>query len=515
MTYVRDRKLGSDGWKLASALLTLICWLPAPAAAQITASLVASGFDEPVAVVPDPALPVFYVVERKGLIRIVNGGVVQSDPFIDLRAAVDTGAEGGLLGMAFAPDGTGRVFLNFTNQEGATVIARFSRAPSSPLRAEPASRFDLRWPDGARAIQQPFDNHNGGHLAFGPDGYLYVGLGDGGGTNDPLNLAQSPHSLLGKMLRLDVTVDDAHPDGYVVPADNPYASNPALGLGEVWDIGLRNPWRYAFDDYGPGATGGLFIADVGQGAREEINYEPAFGGGRNYGWRVREGSIPTPLVPQGAAGPGADFTEPILDYDHTQGNAIVGGLVYRGNALPAMYRGRYFFADFATARVWSMGWAIDASNGEAVVTDVVEHTSELDADMASIVSFARDRDGELYVVTLGGHIWKLVADRRTPNPPLDLQADVDGSTVTLRWSPPADGPAPAAYRLEAGSVPGAADIAVLTVPAHQSTLVVHQVPSATYYVVIRSIGPDGPSDAGAAVEVVVGPSPRQTPLTPE
>ena len=514
MTDVCDRKLASDSWKLAPALLTLMCLVPAPAAAQITASLVGSGFDEPVAVVPDPALPVFYVVERKGLVRIVSGGVVQPDPFIDLRASVNTRDDGGLLGMAFAPDGTGRVFLNFTNQEGATVIARFARAPSAALRAEPASRFDLRWPDGTRAIQQPFANHNGGHLAFGPDGYLYVGLGDGGGTDDPLNLAQNRHSLFGKMLRLDVTVDDTNPDGYVVPADNPFASSPALGLGEIWDMGLRNPWRYAFDDYGPGATGGLFIADVGQGAREEINYEPAFGGRRNYGWRVREGRIPTPLVPQDA--PGGDFTEPILDYDHTVGNAIVGGLVYRGNALPSVYRGRYFFADFATARMWSMGWAIDPSSGEAVATDVVEHTSELDADMANIVSFARDRDGEIYVVTLGGDIWKLVADRRPPSPPLGLQAVVDGSTVTLRWSPPADGPVPVAYRVEAGSVPGAADIAVLTVPAHQSTLVVHHVPSATYYVVIRSIGPDGPSDAAAPVEVVVGqPSPLRMPLSPK
>jgi hypothetical protein len=496
--------------QLGRVFLALVCSLGVrDAEAQLSAVLVGSGFDEPVAIVPDPSLPAAYVVERAGLIRVILDGVVQPEPFLDLRREVDTQVEGGLLGMAIAPGSSGRVFVHFTNRDRASVIARFSRSVTSPLQLDATSRFDLRWPDGARAIRQPFGGHNGGHLAFGPDGLLYVGLGDGGGSNDPLNLAQNTATLFGKMLRLDVNVDGRHPSGYVVPADNPFAADPSRGLAEIWAIGLRNPWRYSFDDLGPGATNGLFIADVGQQAREEINFSPALAGGRNYGWRVREGRIPTPLVPEGDPTP--NLTEPILDYDHTQGNAVIGGFVYRGTTLPARYHGRYFFADYSTGRIWSLTWSPDAATGEAVVSAVNEHTDELGGRRPNLVSFARDRAGELYVITQAGEIWKIVANRATPSAPLDFQATVSGTTVTLRWKPPTDGPAPLAYRLQAGFASDSADIAVLTLGPEQLSVTIHNVPPSTYYVRISTVGTESVSGPSEALEIVVRGPPSQRP----
>jgi glucose/arabinose dehydrogenase len=476
--------------------------IAAPAAAQITAAAVAAGFDQPVALVAHPARAnVFYVVERGGLVRVVREGLLLAEPLLDLRDAVSDGFEGGLLGMAVAPNGD-RVFVNFTNRDDATVIARFDLAAGAADRVDPGSRFDLRWPDGRRVIEQPFGNHNGGHLAFGPDGYLYIGLGDGGGANDPLDLAQNPFDLHGKMLRLDVSAGGGHPDGYTIPPDNPYAGNPAAGLPHIWSLGLRNPWRYSFDDYGPGASGGLFIADVGQAAREEINFDPLVAGGRNYGWRVREGRLPTPNLQTGSSA--VIFDEPILDYGHSDGGAIVGGYVYRGRQLPAALVGRYFFADFITNRVWSAGLQFNAASGQAVVTNVIEHTAELGVTIGGIVSFARDRAGEIYVVAFDGVIYRLTADRRTPNAPVRLQAAVDGSVVTLRWEPPAAGPAATGYLLEAGSAPGLADVGTLVLPATQLQLIVQGVPAGRYYVTLRSLGPGGPGEPYGPIEVVVG-----------
>src|SRR6185503_1303338 len=173
-----------------------------------------------------------------GLIRTIQNGIVLPAPFLDVRAVIAAGGERGLLGMAFSPNlSSGRVFVNFTNTSGDTVVARFRRSTANPLVADPASRFDLQWPGGARFISQPFANHNGGHLAFGPDGYLYIGLGDGGSGNDPSNNAQNPNSLLGKMLRIDVNVPDGDAAGYRVPPDNPFLDGvPIAALGEIWDI---------------------------------------------------------------------------------------------------------------------------------------------------------------------------------------------------------------------------------------------------------------------------------------
>ena len=209
----------------------------------------ASGFTNPLAFVQDPAnRAVQFVVEQGGRIRVVRDGVVSDTDFLDLRGAVVAGGEQGLLGLAFSPDASSpRFFVNFTDRSGNTVVARFRRSANNPLVADPASRFDLRWSTGLAFIRQPFANHNGGHLAFGPDGFLYIGLGDGGSGDDPDHRAQNPAELLGKMLRIDVSVADSHPTGYDVPSDNPFVNTPGTQR-EIWDFGLRNPWRYTFDD---------------------------------------------------------------------------------------------------------------------------------------------------------------------------------------------------------------------------------------------------------------------------
>ena len=380
----------------------------AVAEAAVRLELVAAGLRSAVAYLPDPVVPdTAFVVLQDGVVRVISGGVEQEAPFLDLRDEISRGGERGLLGMAFPPDAAESlwVFVNFTNRAGHTVIARFTRQADNLLAVAPESRFDLQWPDARRFIEQPYANHNGGHLAFGPDGHLYIGLGDGGSGNDPENRAQSPGTLLGKMLRIDVRVAPEDPRGYVVPGDNPFLGQEGMP-GEIWAIGYRNPWRYTFDDLGPDATGALVIGDVGQSAREEIDYEPAGAGGRNYGWRHREGSIATPGVPPEPVGLGP-LVEPIFDYGRGRGVAVTGGYVYRGSTLPAWYRGRYFFGDYGSGRVWSLGLAVDADTGEASVVDEIEHTDELGGTRPGLSSFARDMAGELYIVTQAGDIYRL------------------------------------------------------------------------------------------------------------
>ncbi len=394
------------------------------AASSLRLEPVAQGFRGAVAWVQDPVVPgAFLVVQQSGVVRVVQNGVTLDTAFLSLGSAISTGGERGLLGLAFPPDAadSGRVFVNFTNPAGHTVVARFRRSEANPLVVAPDTRVDLAWPGGGRFITQPFSNHNGGHLAFGTDGYLYVGLGDGGSGNDPQNLAQSPRSLLGKMLRIDVAVPDDHPRGYEVPPDNPFVGRTDI-LPEIWALGLRNPWRYSVDDVGEGATGGLFIGDVGQGAREEIDYGPPNVGGRNYGWRLREGTIATPGVPPAPVEFGP-LVEPMFDYGRGRGQSVTGGYVYRGTALPAQHRGRYFFGDFASGRIWSLGIAIDPDSQEVTVVDEVDHTDQLGGSGRSVASFGRDLSGELYVVTIEGEIFRLVSD-----PPDDDTAPSPGPT---------------------------------------------------------------------------------------
>jgi len=392
----------APGLNALTAALVLLSSNVTPPDAQLRSTVRISGLVRPLAFIQEPGnARRQYIVEQDGWIRVVQDGTLQPSFFLDLTSQVSSGGERGLLGLAFAPDyaASGRFWVNFTDRDGHTVIARFRRSDTDPLRADPSSRFDLRWPDGRRVILQPFSNHNGGTIAFGPDGYMYVGMGDGGSGDDPQHLAQRTDRLLGKMLRLNVDVSDGDAEGYDVPGDNPFVDGaPVAALHEIWAFGLRNPWKFSFDDPARGGTGALLIADVGQNDWEEVNYEPAGRGGRNYGWRNREGAHNnvTNLAP--AYSP---LTEPIAEYPRSEGHSITGGYVYRGQALGAAFRGRYFFADFVFGRVWSIRLII-GSDGEATASDLREHTDELGASgLGTISSFGVDAAGELYVVSYG------------------------------------------------------------------------------------------------------------------
>jgi glucose/arabinose dehydrogenase len=504
---------------LRALAIFCVVTLPVDARAQLRVEVVASGFASPVNVVADPALPgVVYVVEQQGVVRVIRNGQVLDRPFLDLRSSVASGGERGLLGMAFPPDAaaTGRVFFNFTNPDGHTVVARFTRTAADPLAVDPATRFDLRWSTGLRIIEQPFANHNGGHLAFGPDGYLYVALGDGGAANDPQNNAQNPGTLLGKLLRIDVSVPDSDANGFRIPADNPFLDGiPLTALPEVWSFGWRNPWRFSFDDVGAGATGAMFIGDVGQNAREEINFEPPGAGGRNYGWRIREGRIPTPGVPATTPAYGP-LTDPIYDYTRNDGQSVTGGYIYRGTQLPQAYRGRYFFADFVSSRVWSLGLAVNPATGDVAAVDAIEHTAELGGPsaIANVSSFGRDLDGELYLVSYAGRILRLSAANAPPNAPRDVRAVVTGSTVLVTWNAPRDGAVPSQYRLEAGTSPGASDLGFAFSAGPDTSLFFANIPSGVYYARIRSVGAGGLSSPSEEITIVVGGSCRAAPPAP-
>ncbi len=512
--------MGSAVKKLTLLFLLAICVLPAQA--QLRTELVASGFTDLVAYVPDPVIPgISYAVQQNGLVHVVQNGMISSTPFLDIRTVISAEGERGLLGMVFSPDVfSQRVFFNFTNLDGHTVIARFRRSGSNPLVADPSSRFDLVWPneDGQLHpfILQPYANHNGGHLAFGPDGYLYIGLGDGGSGNDPQNRAQNPSTLLGKMLRVDVSVPDSDARGYRIPDDNPFLDgNPIPALGEIWDFGLRNPWRYTFDNPAHGGTGAMFIGDVGQTTREEVNYEPAGSGARNFGWRLREGFIDTPGVP--ATTPAfTPLTDPLFDYPRSLGTTVTGGYVYRGRALGPQYVGRFFVADFGSQRVFSISWAPNGGGG-AVVTGVLEHTAEL-GSLGPISSFAVDLSGELYILIHGsaGRVLRIVRNVPPPAAPSNLTHGMSGRTVSLLWNGSAGA---TQYRIEVGSQSGLTNLVNFDTGSTATSLSVANVPDGRYYVRIRAIGPGGVS--GPSNEVVIsvgvppctGPPPAPTGLT--
>ncbi len=368
---------------------------PAPSAAALPAfpspgdyvwAPVAEGLNQPVDIQhAGDGSGRLYIVLREGLIRVLQEGTLQAQPFLDIRERVGRrGAEQGLLGLAFHPRfaETGTFFVNYTDRRGNTVIARF-RLSEDPTLADPASEEQLLY------IEQPYANHNGGGLAFGPDGYLYIGLGDGGSAGDPHGNAQSTDTLLGKMLRLDVD----HGQPYAVPADNPFIQGG--GRKEIWAYGLRNPWRFSFD----ALTGDLYIADVGQDAWEEIDLLPAGStGGANFGWNYFEGTHPF------AGTPPADLAlvAPIAEYDHTQGCSITGGLVYRGTALPE-WQGVYFFGDFCTGAIW----------GLRHIAGEWEMPRLFETDF-SISTFGSDESGEIYLADYrSGTIYRL---ERRPSP---------------------------------------------------------------------------------------------------
>ena len=326
-----------------------------------------------------------FVVEQGGRIRIVKSGVPQPSPFLDIGGRVSTGGERGLLGLAFPPDYArkGYFYVDYTNTAGNTVISRFQRNASNADAADSASEQILL------TIPQPFANHNGGQLAFGPnDRMLYIGTGDGGDAGDPGNRAQNPGQLLGKILRLDT--ETGRPYTYTVPASNPFVSNAAF-RPEIWALGVRNPWRFSFDR----ATFDLFIADVGQGSWEEIDFQPSSSaGGENYGWRIMEGTHCFNPNPCSAAG----LTPPVVEYDHSAGNcSVTGGYVYRAGQYPRM-QGLYFYGDFCSGRIWSL-----KKNGSSWQSSLLLDTA------IQISAFGEDESGNLYAASYGtGEVYPVV-----------------------------------------------------------------------------------------------------------
>ena len=325
-------------WGMWCLVVSICAIATTPATAQLKlVPYVTGGLSVPVQMVADPTVPdVQYIVEQGGKIKVVKSGVVQATPFIDLTAVVMfVGDERGLLSMAFPPDyvSSRRFYVFFTNKSAITSWRASCRSTGNPYVADPSTRLDFVWNDGQAFIVKPFSNHNGAKLSFGPnDGYLYVGLGDGGSGDDPGNRAQNMNVLLGKMLRLDASVPMTDPKGYSIPPDNPFLDgNPVAGLGEIWDVGLRNPWRYSWDDPAKGGTGAMIIGDVGQSSFEEIDYEPADTGGRNYGWPLREGADAHLTTRPGQAFDpltGSDHRLRPLDRHHGH-----GGYVSRGPSL--------------------------------------------------------------------------------------------------------------------------------------------------------------------------------------
>ncbi len=330
-----------------------------------------------------------YVVEQEGRIRTVDTeGTVGETPFLDIAERVVAGGEQGLLGLAFHPDypDDDRFLVMYTAvDDGTNTISEFTTADGT---ADPTSeRIILAIPDFA-------GNHNGGMVAFGPDGYLHVGTGDGGGGGDPQGNGQDAFALLGKILRIDVDGEAAGGSPYAIPADNPFADG-AAAAPEVWALGLRNPWRFTFD----AETGDMWIADVGQSQWEEVNAELAGQGGRNYGWNIMEG----PDCFEADTCDQAGLTLPVTAYEHGSGDCtVVGGYVYRGEAFPEM-QGTYFYGDYCSGLIWTLDAAAATSAGSA------EGGSPLGAGIL-LSSFGEDEAGELYAVDLGGAIYRLVAD---------------------------------------------------------------------------------------------------------
>jgi glucose/arabinose dehydrogenase len=362
---------------------------PPPAGQDsLTLRLVAQGLSAPVFLTaPRSDSARLFVVEQGGRVRIIRNDTLTSEVFLDLRGRVSTGGEQGLLSIAFHPDyaANGYVFASYTNTQGDTRLVRFR------VSADPES-LDATSGDTILALDQPYANHNGGLIAFGPDGYLYVGLGDGGSGGDPQNHGQDLTTLLGSLLRLDV--DGALP--YTVPGTNPFVGH-ATARPEIWAYGLRNPWRFSFDR----VAHDLYIADVGQGTREEVSVQPAASaGGENYGWRIMEGST---CYGGGGCNP-AGLVLPVVDYENgADGCAVTGGYVYRGPALPA-FAGLYFYADYCSAWIRSFRY----SNGQ--IQDHWDWSGRL-TPLGSVSSFGEDARGELYVVAHNGRVWRLV--RRT------------------------------------------------------------------------------------------------------
>jgi glucose/arabinose dehydrogenase len=358
---------------------------PVAGTPALTAQRVVGGIEAPVDLqAPPEDRARLFVVEQAGRIRIVRNGAVAAT-FLDIVGRVGSGGERGLLGLAFHPRyaDNGRFFVNYTDRSGDTHISEF-RVSSNADAADPGSERELL------VVLQPFANHNGGGLAFGNDGKLYIALGDGGSGGDPFGNGQDLGTPLGKILRIDV--DAGTP--FAVPSDNPFLGTTGA-FPAVWAYGLRNPWRISFDR----STGDLFIGDVGQGVMEEVDVGlSSRRGGENYGWNIMEGTHC--FNPPGGCAT-AGLTLPVVEYTHGAGCSVTGGYVYRGCRMPG-YHGTYFYGDYCTALVRSFR----LENGRAV--DQRDWTSSLSRDVDAISSFGVDGEGEVYIVDHSGEVFRIV-----------------------------------------------------------------------------------------------------------
>ncbi len=350
---------------------------PVPARARLRLTELVHGLDNPVAMAIRSGDPALYVAEQyRARVLAIIGGAVRSRPVVDMHANVSKGPEQGLLDMVFSPDGT-KLYLDYTDPNGDSHVDEYTMR--SDGTADPASRRSVLFQ------HQPYPNHNGGQLAFGPDGYLYIGLGDGGFSGDPEGNAQNRDTLLGKILRID-----PHPSGtqpYAVPSDNPFVGT-ANTRPEIWMWGLRNPWRFSFDR----RTDAMWIGDVGQDRYEEVDVAPSGSEGLNFEWPLREGlnGYRFHNRPEGGV-------QPVYDYPHEGGAcSITGGYVYRGTAI-AHLAGAYVFADFCAGNLTAL---TPHGTGRAAATDLHAHVDQP-------TSFGQDAAGELYVLALGGTVFKL------------------------------------------------------------------------------------------------------------
>jgi glucose/arabinose dehydrogenase len=330
--------------------------------------------EQPVAMATRPGERTLYVAEQVGRVRAIRGGRLDPDPVVDISGKVTAGGEQGLLGLAFAPDGR-YLYLAYTDGNGDHQISELTMGGQ---RADPGSERSIL------NFEDPFGNHNGGQLAFGPDDHLYIAFGDGGGGGDPLGSGQSLGTLFGKILRVDPR--PAGGRAYGVPPDNPFVDRDGA-RPEIWAYGLRNPWRFSFD----AATGDLWIGDVGQNAYEEIDFEPTGSGGRNYGWNRREGRHP---FNGGGRPDGA--VDPVIEYGRDDGCTVIGGFVYRGRRIGGL-RGAYLYGDYCS------GWVRAARTRDGKVLE----QRDLGLEVPSLSSFGTDAAGELYALSLAGGVYRL------------------------------------------------------------------------------------------------------------
>lgn len=351
-----------------------------PSAVELRLETVASGLSGPLYLTAPPADTRLFVVEQPGRIRIIANDALLPTPFLDITGKIASGGERGLLSVAFHPQyvSNGFFYVNYTDRNGHTVVERY-RVSSNPNVADAASARPVL------NIDQPFANHNGGHILFGPDGMLYIAMGDGGSGGDPGNRAQDRSNLLGDLLRIDVSVEP-----YRIPTNNPFVGMSSV-RNEIWAYGLRNPWRIWFDR----AANLLYVADVGQNQVEEINVVPAGTGGINYGWRIMEGSN----CYNAASCDRTNLTLPVLTYTHADGCSITGGIVYRGNRIPAI-RGHYFYSDYCN------GWVRSFRYANGTVTD--QRTWNV-GSVGQVMSYGEDAAGEMYLLSSNGRVYRFAA----------------------------------------------------------------------------------------------------------